>query len=572
MPIIESYAITNFSGGIRRDKSSLEMKKNELLDARNVLLDDTGRIITRRGSQQIGDTASGNIESSFLWERVVGGSAPSPQLYTANNASTITLNRLIGNRITANVATTDTTITVVSTGNFASSGSIEIDGDLISYTGITGTTFTGCTGITSTHTAGAAVHQWSTLTQPGTAVDGRNGVYYAVLNNVLLINGRAGNWKQIANDDSVTVTEMTGEPGGLFITNYRDRCYVAGDGSTATNGDTRRVSYSARGDGTSWTASDFFDVEDQRGDPITGFRVLNDRLHIFKSNSLFTYDEIELKQRQTTVGAYSHKVVQEIDGIMYTFCPSGIFATNGTEAKQIGLPVKQYWKNFLPQFDGTSGRVVLNTFAGRFEHHYILYIFDITDPDSTADVVLDYDTEKKAWTVHTGNMTNFFHLASFEKFRFGDGANNQHPAIFGGDSGGKYYRFFENRYLDAQSTPVIQGGNIYQDLISNTGSVINAYFETPLYDLTRPELYKAFRHLRVYAERGFWTCDYRVENEFGVGLYRPLGSTRGTNHVFEFPSDAHGWRIGFRFSNANTAHQAIFNGFVFENTEVISRP
>ena len=61
-----------------------------------------------------------------------------------------------------------TTITVVSTTGFAASGVIGIDGEYITYSGVTPTTFTGCTrGVGSTavaHNSGATVNQYSNAT------------------------------------------------------------------------------------------------------------------------------------------------------------------------------------------------------------------------------------------------------------------------------------------------------------------------------------------------------------------------------------------------------------------------
>lgn len=61
-----------------------------------------------------------------------------------------------------------TTITVVSTTGFAAAGSIGIDGEYITYSGKTATTFTGCTrGVGSTatsHSSGATVNQYTDAT------------------------------------------------------------------------------------------------------------------------------------------------------------------------------------------------------------------------------------------------------------------------------------------------------------------------------------------------------------------------------------------------------------------------
>lgn len=576
---IASYPVLDFSGGVRRDKSSFEFQKNELLDARNVEINESGRIKVKRGSHQIGQTLSNTLENSFSWERVVGGSTPVSSIYVNDNASTATVRRLLTSRLTTAITSASTTVVISGNAtNYANSGNdiIEIDGDLISYTGNNGSnTFTGVTGIVGNHPAGASVNQWISLSLT-TAINGSLGVYYAVLNNILIFGGYAAAWDQIANDNGTTTSAVTGEPSGIFHTVYRDRLYVVGDGSAGTNGDVRRISFSARGSGVDWTdvATNTFLVEDQRGEGITAQRVLNDNLLLFKTNSIFTYDEIELKQRIIGIGAWNHKTPVEIDGIIYTFCPRGIFATNGFSAKQIGEPVRQYWQSFQPQVDAVTLRVVTNTFGTKFRQYYLVYIHNITDPDTTNDVVLCYDTIKKSWSVWTG-FTNIRHFLGTDKFTYGDRALQFHPALFGGDTAGKYFRFFENRYIDGQATPVNQGSDIFTDLVSNTtltgGTPTPAVIETPLYDLTHPELFKTFKKLRVYTENGQWNIQYRVQNENGITDYKQLGTTDKIMKVLSFPKEAQGYRCGFKITGTNTSSQSVFNGFIFEDTEVISR-
>ena len=577
MAKIASYPVLDFSGGVRRDKSFFDFNKNELAFAQNVEIDERGKIRSRRGSYQFGNTltSGSNIENSFFFQR--SAATPVTQFFCNTNDSTITLYRLLGGRLNTALTTTSTTVelTAAITGLTTAPSTIEIEGDLIAYTGGEGTsTLTGVTAITRAHAAGAAVHQWIAVTQDGTALDGQRGLYYAVLNNTLIMQGRNANWKSINNDDGITNTTVSSPPAGLFLTNYRDRLYCAGEVNPQ-----HRTYFSNRGVPGTWTTgTDFFDAEDQRGEPIMGYKVLNDRLGIFKPNSIFTYDEIELKQRLTGVGAYNHKVIQEINGIVYTFCPNGIFATNLTEAKQIGNPVRQYWKNFQPVYDTVTstayGRVITNTFSAKFEKYYLLYIHDITDPETANDVVLVYDTEKKTWVTFTGPFTNFFHMNGFENFKFGDRINQFRPALFGGkDStgGNQMVRFFENTFVDTAGTK--RGSDIFGDFLYTTDipQPIPIRVETPLYDLTHPELFKRFRQIRFYVERGFWNVEWRVQDDTGISPYKPLGAIAYPGKVLSFPAEAQGYRLGFRLSASNTDSLSILNGFVIEETEVVAR-
>ena len=215
------------------------------------------------------------------------------------------------------------------------------------------------------------------------------------------------------------------------------------------------------------------------------------------------------------------------------------------------------------------GRVITNTFAGVFEQYYLLYIHDVTDPNTTTDVVLAYDTIKKIWTVYTGGFTNFFHLNGFENFRYGGRANQFYSSLWGGNDGGQMFRFFDYNFVDINQ--VKQEGDVFPDLLSNTGSPVSALIETPLYDLTHPELFKKFNRIRVYTEQGRWNFEYRVHDDKGIGQYKNLGSVDKPIDFLRFPKEAQGYRVGFRITSANTAAQSIFNGFVLEDTEVISR-
>ena len=82
------------------------------------------------------------------------------------------------------LSSSNTTVTVTSTTGFTATGNILIDQETISYTGITGTTFTGCTrgvngtgsGAATTHTNGTAVVQSTTFTGWGAPAPAGQGI------------------------------------------------------------------------------------------------------------------------------------------------------------------------------------------------------------------------------------------------------------------------------------------------------------------------------------------------------------------------------------------------------------
>jgi len=570
MTKLADYPITDFSGGVRNDRSDFQKRDNEVNKLINFDVDDIGRLTKRLGSQQFGTTGAGSIGNSIYWEKQTAGATPSAFHLVNNNASTAKIYNIVGTQLDGAVAAGATSIKVVDVGLFAGSGTIEIDGDLITYSGTSGgDTFTGCgASVTSAHVTDAPVHQFVDLT--GTSVNGTIGVYYATLNNLLFINGRAGS--STFDGSTMTAVGDADEPNGVFATVYRQRVYLIDSG--AAGGVPIRVYRSDAGDATSWTATEFFDVEDKRGEVPTGQIVTSsDELLIFKRNSFFSYNEVNLKQRDDTTGAYNHEVIQEINGLIYTFCPAGIFVTNGLSSKLISDPVKDWIKDFIPIRDTTIGRVVTNTFATVYKNKYILYVGDVITPGSYSDVALVYDTKTKKWTVYS-DLTNLTHLRGLSTFKAGNNPQG-FEQLFGGTSDAKYFRFFSKKYREqaASGSSIIfeTDGDIHKDFISDTGVLISSYGETRYYDLKTPGWIKEFGSLRVIGESAGFTLAYKIEGRKGETSWKPLGTTERINQCFAIPKEDIGYRIKFRISHDSTVFNPTLNALILEDAKTISR-
>src|SRR3990167_1349166 len=520
MPKIQDYIITDFSGGLVKNKSDLEMNRNEFINTLNCDLEDRGRLKRRFGISQYGDTLTGIIDNSYSFTRQELGNIAQVYHIVVNRNLNATVNIFQETYLTTAITTASTTLALADSNNFASpSGTVEIEGDLIAYTGQSGDNLTGASGILRSHPANAPVHQFI-ASSATTDLDTTSGCYFTVLNNVLIINALRGSFT--FDGSSVTAISDADEATGLFATNYRDRVYVAGSGlanaSGLRNGDPRRVSFTDAGDATSWDINNFFDVEDDMGESITGLSANDDFLYIFKTNSIFTYSEVELKQQLWGVGAYNDRVIQLIDKVMYTFCPQGVYATNGFSAEKISDSIEPYLRGFKPAYDTTNGRVVNNCFAGKLRNKYYLYIGTITYPESLSDAVLIYDTIKKNWTIHSG-YTNLRHFASLNRFargRLADSvANNQTTqeieSLFAGDTGGRYYRLFEDRFLDNAATRTLRGGDILQNMRQNSnGTAIQTILEMP-FNFLGSQKWKTIGAVSLIVEQGYFQLSYRLD-------------------------------------------------------------
>ncbi|KKN59599.1 hypothetical protein LCGC14_0540620 [marine sediment metagenome] len=581
MAKIDDFSVESFDGGLVTDKSDFELQRNEFKDTLNMEFEEMGKAKRRRGIMQFGDTKTGKtFDESFIFTPQVLGSVPTALHLVFDRASTGTIFKVAGTYLTSAVAVGDNVINVdrVNTHFAAATAVININGDDIDYTGKTAETFTGAGGmdIDKAHPNRSLVQQ---IVSIGTGTDTQLGAYVSALNNLLFICGRLGS-KTLAADGSTISALLNPGPAGLFATNYRNRIYVAGsgatDGATTRNGSPIVISFSALNDPTDWSgfATDQEIVEDDRGEMITGLEEFADNLFIFKMNSMFSYDEITLQQRLFDVGAYNQRVVQRIDKLLYTFCPQGVFVTDGNTAKKISEPIEKYLKEFHPVFDASLGRVVLNTFAGKYKKKYYLYL-EIIKLDGTLkeDVVLVYDTIRKNWTVYD-NFENFTHLGSLNGFHTGQtiastaGVFQPVESLFAGDTNGKYWKLFDKRYLDNESTKRPQGGDIIANRLGDpvAGDPISTVLETPFYDLGSP-IWKTIGHITFLVEEGEFDISYRLDRGNNITDWFPLGNFSRTVKESRVLASGknQGYRISFKVTGNTLASISKFNGFVVKD-------
>lgn len=567
MAKLNDKVVLSFNGGVRQDKSEYQLNSNELVKVINFDLRNAGEAKVRGGSHMFGQKVFSNpIDNSFYYEEDVSGTLVPELLINERTGTDVTFFKLRNRmtRLTAELTTASSDATVDSTTGFGTGpAQMEIDGDEITYASITdGTTFGTVSGVAETHAVGAAVHQFESQTE-ASDLDGTLGIYYALLGNVVFIQGRAG----AATYDGATMTNVADgdEPDGIYATTYRQKIY------TNRLVFPTRTYYSAAGDATSWDANDFFEVEGSSGEIITGYKASpSDELLIFKTNSTWAYNEVTLKERSSRVGAFGHRCVQEVGGLIYTFCPAGVFATNGREFRDIGEPVKEYLKGYEPVYDTTVGKFLTNAFAAAHDGKYILYIGDITYPETLSGVALVYDTEKGTWTVWTG-LTNLTHLRSHPSHVAG-GNIQRRDVLFGGDTNGRFYRFFTDSYVDADDNVRLTGSEIKQDfIVDGSGTPISAELCTKLYDMGTTAL-KRFRYIRVLTEDKGFHVSFRYEDEMG-GLtnWKSLGEVRKRNQRFTLPSDSRGYRIAVKFTYSDANILASINGVSFEETETLDK-
>tara|TARA_X000001388_G_C2226701_1_gene121418 strand:+ start:461 stop:2221 length:1761 start_codon:yes stop_codon:yes gene_type:complete len=234
------------------------------------------------------------------------------------------------------------TITVASTSGFSSSGTLIIDSEQFTYTGVTSTTFTGVTRATSSTSAAAhAASSDETLTIVSESWTERDtGRTNAGKYNFERFNFD-GNDKLVVVDGtndptvfntSIAATDITESSveGASLVAAYREHMFYAGMSSTP-----QEVVFSQPFD------EDAFSSGSGAGsvkvdDTIVGLKVFRESLFIFCENRIFkltgsSSSDFQIAPVTRDIGCINGDTIQEFAGDLIFLGPDGLRTVAGTE-------------------------------------------------------------------------------------------------------------------------------------------------------------------------------------------------------------------------------------------------
>ena len=233
------------------------------------------------------------------------------------------------------------TITVVSTTGFSSSGTLQIDDEQFTYTGITSTTFTGVTRATNSTTA--AAHASSSdasrtvVSESWTERDsGRtNAGKYSLErfnfdgnDKLILVDGTNA---PVVFNTSLSTTDVSASSvaGASIVTSFREHMFYAGMSSTP-----QEVVFSQPFDEdafSSGSGAGSFKVDDT----VVGLKVFRDSLFVFCENRIFKLTGSSSANFVVTpvtrdIGCINGKTIQEFAGDLIFLGPDGLRTVAGT--------------------------------------------------------------------------------------------------------------------------------------------------------------------------------------------------------------------------------------------------
>lgn len=563
MANLKDKAYMDWSGGIRRDVSPYLLKDNQLVRGRNFEIDNSGRIVKRRGSIQFGQAISG--VGRFYHSR--------HGLFAATFASPTVVYKLLNDVNTANLTTASTSIALGQGANFDTSGTVEINGDLVAYgAGGGSATLTSVTGIGANINAWSPINQWQSIgTMTGHV--GTGGVWFSFLNDrtcILSEDGASSPSADLATYDGTNIAAVASmDVSTRFLENFRDRLFTVGSNTSVVYySDLGAVSFPAT------IADNSFEIEDDTGEDITGIKQYRKNLIIFKPSATYAFPgSLPIRQLSRYFGLYSDACIQEINGLLYGIGTNGTWVSNGVSFVKIDKPVEEYIRKI--QYNILSSSVpVLRLKTAQWNDKFIIYVNNMEEPDTLSSLTqftLVYDTKRKSWEVIEG-MSAPLALGFLTNFRGGGNNLIQNRPILLYSDGTNVMRAFENRTmtrLQTGGTGNLKGGDLYAEEFRNiAGTPITMNVVTKPFDLGLPHWRKTFGYLKVFCEN---PQGLTISVSIDGGDPIVLGQCKNKIERFKFPANTRGYRCQIIIDESSTVQSCIFNGVVFEECKIMDQ-
>ena len=329
-------AAFNCEGGLVLNRSTFLMQPGEALVLENFEPDVEGGYRRINGfrkyvNQIVPQTANSTekvLMSARFADRVVA--ARGERIYSAGSTE-------LSQKILSTTSMSGSgTLNVDSTAGFASSGTLLINSEEFTYTGITSTTFTGVTRSTSSTTAAnhaiddAVSENWTQRDTSRTSADKYDFERFNFDGNEKLICVDGANAPVVFNS-SMTATDVSESTvaGSKFVAAFRNHMFYAGKSTTAST-----IVFSEPFD------EDGFNSGDGAGsinvdDTIVGLKVFRDNLFIFCENRIFKLTgsalaNFAVEPVTRNIGCVNGNTIQEFAGDLIFLGPDGLRTVAGT--------------------------------------------------------------------------------------------------------------------------------------------------------------------------------------------------------------------------------------------------
>ena len=427
-----------------------------------------------------------------------------------------------------------TDIVLTSASGFSSSGTILVESELITYTGITSNTLNGITRgtngtATAAHSSGTITYDATNYVGWGSASTSSNIVIepgqWRLINYgenliALVHNKKIFQWEpSIPNLDvravAITGTEVPTASRDLVLSTPDRHLVCIGTETTLQDSNTQDdmfVRWSNQNSTTEWTPTATNTAGSQRltdGSKLIGGIVGKTAVYLWSDTAMYTMKFIGppltfgFQQVGTNCGMSSQHSAAEVDGIAYWMGPTGFYRFNGGRVEMMSCLVEDYVFEDINTSANQQIHVAVNALFGEITWFYPSSGSDYVDRSVTYNY-LDSTPQNQIWTVSSLARSTWTIEGVFSKpyaTEFKSAVAPTYPTVFGISNGASYY-WEQEKGTD----------EVFTD---GTTNAIAGFVESGDYDISREEGLQGqgeymMRISRIIPDYGAQTGDSKV--------------------------------------------------------------
>lgn len=174
--------------------------------------------------------------------------------------------------------------------------------------------------------------------------------------------------------DGTTYTTVAAIPKGETATVYKERIFVGTGARDTTN--PSRVFFSAPANPSSWTGTDFIDVNNGDGQPIIAIYSYSGSVVIFKSRSTYVYayesspTKGQVQSVSASVGLENADCVAERENVLYVLFDSDLYSVSNWNWEMLNIKVPFEYRN------NNVGLTWINFCVSNMNHRIIVRYYD----------------------------------------------------------------------------------------------------------------------------------------------------------------------------------------------------
>jgi hypothetical protein len=315
-----------------------------------------------------------------------------------------------------------------------------------------------------------------------------------------------------------TITNVTSAPKGKFCISFGRRIYILNATVGATSYPTRAYRSSLVDSGSiTWdTTNDWFTFDDG----LVGAVKFGNNCLFMCDNSGYVLTLNDEKHKITDKGCVSGDSICSYGGWAFWAGIDGMYGNNGSDTKKISLPIQEYWDGIpLANMSSIQAKIIGDIM--------VVYIGDITSPETLSNVAFVYDINQNDWN----RLTLAHEVKNLHTYVTTSGNK-----LFAGNDNGEVFEMFK-------------GG-------SQHGSSFTSFIESNWFYGSGPLNIDEFSEIWGFGEK---LSGLKVFYKVGDMEWMPAGELNGSCDFVKLPKGTRGYRLKVRLQE--TSKENLFEFF-----------